>query len=194
METDRLVARRRRQRRREIRSELRPTRHQRRAAATTDAPSAPRRRERSHASQFHLHVHDDIVSAPSIGPKTAERFRDAGVTTVAEFLAAEPVLLAEQLNNRRITATMIDAWQAQARMACRIPNLRGHDAQVLVACDITTAEDLAQFTPEELWDRIQPFLRTNECKRIIRNGKLPDEDEIAGWVRSAQQARSLQAA
>ena len=190
--SDRGVARRRR--RREVRSEVRPARHPPELAVEAATVPADRPRERSRKMQFHLQLTDDIVNAPSIGPKTAERLRDAGVRTVAEFLAAEPVQLAGQLDNRRITRAIIEAWQSQARLACRIPNLRGHDAQILVACEITSVEDLARMSPDELWDRIRPFLRTNECKRIIRKGKLPDQDEVIQWARSAQHARSLQAA
>ena len=185
------AARRSRRRRREVRSELRPVRRQR-STDVADAATPNRRREdRQGRIKFYLQADDQLVNAPSIGPKTAERLQDAGVNTVAEFLAADAIQLAEQLDNRRITAATIESWQAQARLACRIPNLRGHDAQVLVACGITTAEDVARLAPDELWDRIRPFLRTNECKRIIRNGKLPDREEVAEWSRSAQHARSL---
>jgi hypothetical protein len=109
-------------------------------------------------------------------------------------MSADPQQLATQLNNRRISAQTIKEWQWQAGLVCRVPELRGHDAQVLVACGITSAEDLARLTAEELWTRVRPFIDTIECKRIIRSGKMPDPQEIANWIRWSQNARTLQAA
>ena len=105
-----------------------------------------------------------------------------------------PDRLAEKLNHRRITTLVIQQWQAQSRLMCQIPELRGHDAQILVACRITTPESLASSKPAELFAVVEPFSRTKEGERIIRNGRKPDLAEVTEWIQWAANARSLKAA
>ena len=144
--------------------------------------------------KFYLDKSDQLEAAPSIGPKTAERFAKIGVQTVGEFLTQTAESMSPKINYKRITAEVIRQWQNQARLVCRIPNLRGHDSQLLVACGITEPEDLAAQSPEKLFGIIQPFSESKEGLKIIRGGKQPDQDEINDWITWAQQTRSLQAA
>ncbi len=144
--------------------------------------------------KFYLNPADPIVDAPSIGPKTAERFHAVGINTVAEFLAADPVTTADQIGYRRITAEIISEWQIQARLACQIPNLRGHDAQILAACEVTTARDLSRADSSTLFNRVKRFVSTTEGKRILRNGKKPDQNEVSDWIRWSQDSRTVQVA
>ncbi len=162
---------------------------------------APRTRETlrtvsasSSGLKFYLELSDQLEAAPSIGPKTAERFAGIGVRTVSEFLAQTAESMAPKLNYKRITADVIRQWQHQARMVSRVPNLRGHDAQMLVACGIIEPEDLADMGAEKLFAIIKPFAETKEGLKIIRGGKQPDLEEITDWIAWAQETRSLQAA
>lgn len=196
------------------------TRRQRRPSLSTDARlererRLSRRRERlsRHSSsyrtaaiasetvdhseaelRFYLNRSDDVEAAPSIGPKTAQRLATVGVYTVDDLLQADPVAVASRLNNRRITPETIVSWQAQARLVCTVPELRGHDSQILVACGITEAEQLAGKRPVDLFTIVGPFADTSEGERIVRGGKKPDLEEVTDWIRFAQQARPLQAA
>ena len=145
-------------------------------------------------NRFYLDLGDHIEAAPSIGPKTAERFEKIGVVTVADFLKQTAESMAAKLNYKRITAEVVRTWQHQARLVCRIPNLRGHDAQLLVACDFTEPEKVATMQPKQLLDIIGPFSDTKEGLKIIRNGKKPDLEEITDWISWAGSMRSLQAA
>ena len=77
---------------------------------------------------------------------------------------------------------------------CQVPELRGHDAQILVACGITTPEDLAAKKPASLLAIVEPFSRTKEGERIIRNGKIPDLTEVTEWIQWAANARAFKAA
>jgi predicted flap endonuclease-1-like 5' DNA nuclease len=144
--------------------------------------------------RFYLNLEDPVVDAPSIGPRTAERLQEIGVRTVRELLDADPESLSKQLGNSRFTAKVVREWQAQATLACRIPQLRGHDAQILVACEVTDPSQLAAMDENELWSRVRPFVRTAEGKRIIRSGKAPDIDEVREWILWAKNARQLRAA
>ena len=150
--------------------------------------------QEDHSLRFYLEMNDSIERAPSIGPKTAERFEAIGIKTVADFLSANPELTARRLKRRRIKAETVREWQRQTTLAVRIPWLRGHDAQILVACGVLDPERLGGMDAAALWSIIQPFSDTSEGKRIIRNGKAPDRAEVEDWICWAQRARQLRAA
>ena len=144
--------------------------------------------------RFYLDLSDHIEAAPSIGPKTGARFEAIGVHTISDFLKITAESLAEKLNYKRLSAKVVRQYQNQTRLVCRIPNLRGHDAQLLVGCGIVEAEELASMRPEILFAKVAPFSDTKEGLKIIRNGKKPDMAEITDWISFAQHNRSLQAA
>jgi len=150
--------------------------------------------ERIGGMRFFLSRTSDVVQAPSIGPKTAEILHGAGVRTIEELLNVAPERIAEKLNQKRLTADIIRRWQVQAQLVCRIPELRGHDAQILAACGISTPESLASRTPAELLAAIKPFLETAEGRRVLRNQNGPDLQEVTEWIQWAANARPLRAA
>lgn len=144
--------------------------------------------------KFYLNLDDQLEAAPSIGPKTAERFEKIGVITVSDFLKQTAESMATKLNYKRITADTIRQWQHQARLNCRVPNLRGHDVQLLVGVEITEPEELATMQPQNLLERVAPFADSKEGLKIIRSGKKPDLAEITDWITWAAENRSIQAA
>ncbi|MCO6453769.1 MAG: DUF4332 domain-containing protein, partial [Pirellulaceae bacterium] len=144
--------------------------------------------------RFHLHSTSPVVDAPSIGPKLADRLGTMGVRTVADLLAASPAETARRLDHPRIKAATVRAWQHQARLVCRVPHLRGHDAQLLVACGYTEPEQLSLLTAEQLLAAIQPVVDSPAGQRILRTGKRPDLEEVAAWIRWSHEPRPPQAA
>ncbi len=146
------------------------------------------------ALKYYLETSSPIVDAPSIGPKTAKRFQKLGVHTVADLLAADPETLADQLDSSRIDAETLVAWQHQAQLVCRIPQIRGHDAQILVECGFTRPEEIASMKPADLFGFVEPFCTTAEAQRILRNGKAPDLAEVSDWIKWSRQCRVLGAA
>ena len=163
----------------------------RRVDSSTDSSKS---NEAKKKLKFYLNLGDQLEAAPSIGAKTAERFEAIGVVTVDDFLKQTAESMATKLNYKRITAKVIREWQHQARFVCRVPNLRGHDAQLLVGCDITEPETLATMQPQSLLNVVLPFAESKEGIRIIRNGKKPDLAEINDWIAWAAEMRSIQAA
>ncbi|MGI9517211.1 MAG: DUF4332 domain-containing protein [Pirellulaceae bacterium] len=146
------------------------------------------------AYRFYLNQSDDIDAAPSIGARSAERFYDIGIETVDDFLAADADEMAGQLENRRMSAKVLRTWQKQSRLMCHVPNLRGHDVQILVACGITEPTDLATMNADSLLQTVTKFVKTKEGLRVLRNGKQPDLDEIHEWIDAANHGRTLKAA
>lgn len=159
-------------------------------AANVSTPAESQRE----ALRFHLHLNDSVDAAPSIGAKTVEQFAEIGIRSVKDFLSRTADDIARQLNQRRITSDTIRQWQQQARMACSIPNLRRHDAQILVACGITEPEQLASMSPPQLFERVDAFVRSKAGLRLIRSGKKPDLSEATDWIRWARHTRTVQAA
>lgn len=151
------------------------------AAASGETPREPLR--------FFLKASDPIVDAPSIGPKTAERFQAIGLETVGQLLEVEAGEAARQINYRRITAELVQSWQQQTELVCRVPNLRGHDAQILVACEVVSAEQLAQQDATTLNAQVQAYIGSVEGKRTLRGAKTPELAEVSAWIRWARHAR-----
>ena len=144
--------------------------------------------------RFYLNRSDDVEAAPSIGPKTAQHLGAVGIYTVDDLLNAKALEVSTRLNKRRITTEIIEQWQAQARLVCQIPELRGHDSQILVACGIMEPEQLAAKRPVDLMAVVGPFADTSEGERIVRGGRKPDLEEVTDWIRWAQSLRSLTSA
>lgn len=123
-----------------------------------------------------------------------ERLEAIGISTVDDLINADAESAVEELDHRRVKVETFLRWQQQAVLVCRVPMLRGHDAQLLVAAEVTTPEELAVSDAEELFAAVDPIARSSEGKRIIRGGKLPDLEEVNDWIRFAQHTRELQAA
>ena len=147
----------------------------------------------SRSGRFFLETTSDVEQAPSIGGKTADRLRSVGLRTVRQLLDASPEKTAARINQRWITAEVIRQWQQQATLVCRIPELRGHDAQILVGCGITDPDDLATRSPDQLKSAVDAFCATTAGERILRGSEPPDAAELREWIAAAGQARGLAA-
>ncbi|TWT95847.1 hypothetical protein Pla108_29240 [Botrimarina colliarenosi] len=156
--------------------------------------SSDRREEKKKSLRFYLETDSEIEAAPSIGPKRAEQLIELGVARVSQLLAADPEDLAARLDDSRIDAATIVAWQHQAELMCRVPGLRGHDAQVLVGSGFTSAEEIAGMKPAELLGFVDPFCDTSEGQRALRGSARPDLVEVTEWIQGARQRRAVGAA
>ncbi|MEZ6150724.1 MAG: DUF4332 domain-containing protein [Pirellulaceae bacterium] len=181
-----VVAREERSERRSRPSLEREVREPRRTEAIKLAETTP--------LKFYLELASPVVDAPSIGPRMAARLEALGIFTVDQLLAANAESLTDKLNLRRVDATTVRAWQEQARLVCRIPNMRGHDAQLLVACDLTSPEELATMQAASVLAQVLVVAESSEGQRILRGSKQPDLAEVKDWIEWASQCRSLNAA
>jgi hypothetical protein len=150
-------------------------------------PSVEKRR-------FYLGLADPIERAPSIGPRTAERLEALGIQTVADFLQADPEATAARLQRPHVATETIRAWQQQATLVCRIPWLRGHDAQILVACGIHDPESLAEADAGELWRVVEPVIAGKAGSQMLRGATAPDLTEVQHWIQWAREVQQLKAA
>ena len=151
--------------------------------ALLDPPPAP-----PPAPGVRLHRDDLIIDAPAIGPKAAARFEAIGYKTVADLLDASPDDAAKSLRASHMTPPIIRDWQAQALLACTLPNVRSVDAQALVACDIRDIETLARQDAKKLAASIDSYLKTPAGKNIARSSKPATLDAVKAWIEAAKKA------
>lgn len=171
-----------------------PSLHESDTAAKSKKSASTKAVKSNSDFKFFLLPTDELEAAPSIGPKTAEKFVEIGIVTVQDFLNASIPEMVKQLNNRRLSKKVLKTWQEQSRLMCEVPNLRGHDAQILVGCEILQAADLANWDASELLDIVIPFVETKEGSRILRNARKPDLAEVTGWVQAANYVGTRKAA
>jgi predicted flap endonuclease-1-like 5' DNA nuclease len=144
--------------------------------------------------RFYLELSDSVEQAPSIGPKTAERLSKAGVVLVSDLLRKKAEEIVASLDYKRIKPDHVRDWQRQTELVCTVPNLRGHDAQILVACGIVSAKQLAGMDPKTVLGLVEPFLKTKEGMKLLRTNKRPDLAEVTDWINWAKHQRSVKAA
>lgn len=145
--------------------------------AASETPSEPRR--------TYLTATDDLEAAPSIGPKTAQRFAAIGVKTVGEFLARQPAEMARLLEERFLSAPVLADWQAQARLVMSIGGLRGTHAQMLVGAGYRDAAEIVAADAVKLCADVLAFASTPNGQRVLRDGDAPDVEKIRGWIAKA---------
>jgi hypothetical protein len=141
-----------------------------------------------------LRYDSPIVDAPSIGPKTAERLHAIGIQEVAQLLQQDSGDIARRLARRDVSHETVLAWQQQSQLMCRVPELRGHDAQILTACGISEAEQLAAMSPAELFAIVGPLATSKAGQRLLRSAKTPDLEEVTVWIECARHSPLLNAA
>jgi predicted flap endonuclease-1-like 5' DNA nuclease len=160
------------------------------APALKVVPKAEKAEADDKRPRIRLKREDAVVDAPSIGPKTAARFEVIGVKTVDDFLHLTPEEAAKQIKASHINAQVIKDWQAQALLACTVPDINAVAAQLLVGAGCSTAEELAQADVNSLFGLVQQFANTKDGVSILRNSAPPDEGKVAAWVAAAKNAKA----
>ncbi len=102
--------------------------------------------------RFFLNRQAPIVDAPTIGPRLAEKLEAIGIRTVGDLLDGDCDTIADALRIPKVTSQAVRTWQLQSAFVCRVPGLRGHDAQLLVAAGVESPEQLATCQPSRLLD------------------------------------------
>ncbi len=145
-------------------------------------PTAPTR--------AHLTLDADVVDAPSIGPKTAERLYVHGIKTIADLLAADPGALSELVDQRHINAAAIRDWQDQTRLVLAVPGLTGGAAQLFVGAGYRTPKALAAADSAKVCATVLAFATSPDGRRLLRDGIAPDPAKIAAWHARAQSTKA----
>jgi hypothetical protein len=144
--------------------------------------------------RFYLAVDDDIVRAPSIGPKTAARLAACGLFRVGHLLAGDPQRISTALGVQWITPRRVADWQSQARLVCTVPWLRGTHAQLLVGAGYDTITKLKSADASAVCAAVLNFAGTRDGQSVLRSGPVPDMERIARWLGHVQVAEPERAA
>lgn len=158
-------------------------------AAATQTLSTYRPAQRESSASL-LAVDAEIVDAPSIGPKTAARLNAVGIDTVADFLKAHPIALASRLEASHLTPEVLTAWQEQTRLMTQLPDMRANQAQLLVGAGYRTLASIADADPDTLCADVLHFALSTDGRRILREGRAPDIEQIVALARSAREIKA----
>ena len=159
-----------------------------RPAPVTSVPSIKSRQSTSPPPRVRLSPGDNVVDAPSIGPRMAERLGNLGIFTVQDLLNEQPAALADALHMSGITKDTVVAWQLQARLVCAVPGLTGTGAQLLVGAGYKNVEAIAAADADRLCADLLAFARSDQGRRILRDGQPPDIARIKAWTDAARTA------
>ncbi|MFM2423022.1 MAG: hypothetical protein RL291_1552 [Pseudomonadota bacterium] len=149
--------------------------------------------EKLGVKRYYLSLDDEIVRAPSIGPKTAARLEPHGLTHVKHLLACDPERLSARLGARHLTASRIAAWKNQARLVCSIPWLRGTHAQLLVGAGFASIEKILSTDRTQVCAAVLHYASTRDGQAILRGAAPPDLERIMRWIENSQQAEPQRA-
>lgn len=143
---------------------------------------------RSETSPFFLSEASPVDQAPSIDPLIATRLGTIGITRVGHLLVSDPHYIARCLHLNGVTSQVVQRWQNEARLVCRVPQLRNFDARVLVGCGFTGPKQLAQMHAGDLLEKVEAFLATERGREILRSGTSYELSRITSWIAAANRS------
>ncbi|MFM8263460.1 MAG: DUF4332 domain-containing protein [Pirellula sp.] len=144
--------------------------------------------------KFYLDLASPVVDAPTIGPKMAQKLEAIRVKTIGDLLAGDSGDIAEAIGEKAVTPDTVETWKSQSMLVCRVPNLRGQDAQLLVAAGYRTAESIAEASGDSLYEAIARVASTKQGLRYLRGGNPPDRQRVVSWIDWSKHSRMVKAA
>jgi predicted flap endonuclease-1-like 5' DNA nuclease len=157
-------------------------------ARLSDRIESARRDEGARTSAPRLGLADDVVDAPSIGPRMAERLAVLGIKTVADLLVCDPEAVAGQLEVSYVKSHDVASWQAQARLVLAVPGLSGTGAQLLVGAGYREPAAIAAAEPAQLLENVHAFAAGAAGQRILRDREPPESAQITEWAENTRRA------
>ena len=124
---------------------------------------------------------DNPEEIKGIGPRLGEELRGLGITSIRDFLTADPVVIGEKT---RLSQEAAENLQVMAQLQM-IPGITKKDAELLAEAGIKSRKELAG------QDLIQLSRKVGEIAKIyVDQGKISDDDyptieEISSWIRTA---------
>ncbi|MGB7325306.1 MAG: DUF4332 domain-containing protein [Rubripirellula sp.] len=134
---------------------------------------------------------DPLVDAPSIGPKTAERFASVDIHTVGEFLDESAAKMAAEMMTYWITTETVTQWQWQAKLMCEIPELLARECQMLAGAQYNSASTVAVCDADELHQEVAQFAMTSSGRRYLRGADAPKLSDVQRWIADSAEAISF---
>ncbi|UCC58182.1 MAG: DUF4332 domain-containing protein [Candidatus Bathyarchaeum sp.] len=124
---------------------------------------------------------DSPEEIKGIGPRLGEELRGFGITSIRDFLTADPVVIGEKT---RLSQEAAENLQVMAQLQM-IPGITKKDASLLAEAGIKSRKELAG------QDLIQLSRKVGEIAKVyVDQGKISKDDyptieEISSWIRMA---------
>ncbi len=137
--------------------------------------------------RYYLALNDAVADGPGVGDKTALRLAKLNIYTVADFIQANPEVVAKEISMRYVGETDIADWQHQANLMCHIAGLKAMHAKLLVASGVLNAEALASMNEDVVYSMLYTISLSEEGQKILRNKTLPSSNVVEDWIGGAKQ-------
>lgn len=173
------------------------------ALATSPAPAPPKpapsikspaTETPSRSLRYNISMNSTVKDAPGITPQIAEQLIKLGVENIGDLLTIDPKVVVDELKSAKVTVDKVIDWQSAAALACQLPGIRANDVMLLVSAGVHDPRQLSRYAPQELLERLQPFLKSGDSPDLIRLDPPPTLRDVSQWVELAKQARPLSAA
>lgn len=144
--------------------------------------SLERLQEKIMPTQAKLKSLNDVEEIKGVGPRLGEELKGLGITSVRDFLTADPTLIGEKTRLSQETAENLQTI-AQLLM---VPGITEIDAEMLINAGIKSRKELSD------QDLIQLSSKVGEIAKIyVNQGKISEDEsptieEISSWIRMAK--------
>ena len=146
-------------------------------------------RDSSGDDLFYLTETARLDEFPVLGAETNATFARLDLHTVADLLKADPAEVARRLDRKGIDPPTVQLWQIHMGLMCYVPELMLEDAQLLSANGITSLADLCDADADQLWLRVDNFLRSERGKHFKSTRHRFSQTRSRDWIRGARSYR-----
>jgi len=123
-----------------------------------------------------------LEEVEGIGPKYAEKLRNAGVKSTSDLLkkGGTPAGRKQIEKDSKITGKLILEWVNHVDLF-RVKGVGEEYADLLEAAGVDTVVELSKRKPENLY---KALAETNEKKKLVR--QMPGEGKVKEWIEEAK--------
>jgi len=133
-------------------------------------------------NQPNLSSVDNPESIKGIGPSLGKELMGLGITSVGEFLTADPAVIGAKTRVSKETAENLQA-SAQLMM---VPGVDADDAELLMEVGIRSRHELADQDLIQLSRKVDEIAKIYVDQGKISKDKCPTIEEMSSWIRNAR--------
>lgn len=122
----------------------------------------------------------DLIDVEGIGPAYLKKLAAAGITSRAQLLRKDAEGRPALAETASIGETLLGKWVSQIELA-GLEGLSDQDAEILVACEVTSVQSLAQ-SHADILNGI--LIALNAEKNLVK--EVPSVEQIKGWIEQAK--------
>ncbi len=137
--------------------------------------------ERTVPIQAKLKSLDSPEEIKGIGPRFGEELRSLGITSIRDFLTADPVVIGEKT---RLSQEVAENLQVMAQLQM-IPGITDRDAELLAEAGIKSRKELANQDLIQLSRKVGEIAKIYVDQSKISKDEYPTIEEISSWIRMA---------